>query len=169
MSQHPPSPSSDDIVQALLALATREHLGEGVTWAEVEAAINQLVDRPRAARLLREALERLDNPKTALNIADWLDQAARSREADARAAGRSGEKFLAPLQGVSLGALATSGFAYAAGTLDGIVSACVGSAAFLLAGASTTGRWMLSRREDLARQDAEALRRLAEIAQSREA
>jgi hypothetical protein len=65
---------------------------------------------------------------------------------------------------VSLGVLATTGLAFAAGTLGTLVAAPVFAGALVLSAAATYGRWRLSKRDDEAAADAEAIRRFAEAA-----
>jgi hypothetical protein len=155
---------AQDLVDALIAHASREGLGELVAWNDVEAAIMELAQLPDAATALRRQVDRLNDPEVALTLQDWFVRAADSRERDGKRAARPAEKILGPLQGVSLGAAATSAFFAAAGTLTLAAAFPAGLAALVIAGGTSYGRWRLSEREDDAKADANAIRRFAQIA-----
>jgi hypothetical protein len=155
------------LVEALVALAARQGLGEPIDWRDVESAVAALLDDPVAKRDLRALMVRLNDAEVARTLEDWFLRAADARDADAGDANRAGEKLLAPLQVVGLGGFATSGIALAAGTLAGTVGLPILAAAGVVAGAATWGRWRLSKREDDARADARAIRDFAAIARTR--
>lgn len=149
------------LVEALVALAARDGLGEPVDWADVRAALLALERDPVGASDLRRIVARVNDPAVPRTLRDWFLRAADEREGDADEAARAGEKLLAPLQLVSLGGVATGAIAAAAGTVGAALAIPVIGAAAVVAGAATYGRWRLSRREDTARRDARALRRMA--------
>lgn len=153
-----------DAVDALIAFAIRDGLGEPVAWAEAEALILRLRDDPLAPRRLRRRLASIEDPEAAGTLREWFLRLGREKEADARASARLGEKLAAPFQTVGLGAFATAGIAFAAGTLAGAIALPVVVAAGVTAGVATFARWVFSVREDRTRLSAEALRHLAEVA-----
>jgi len=165
MSGQPPRAAGRrTVVEALVALATRDGLGDSVEWADVMAAALAIVTDPVGPRDLRDVLLRVNDSGVMATLEDWFVRAAAEREGAGGAAGRAAEKLLAPLQTVSLGGAATSGLALAAGTVGLTLGAPLVVSGLVVAGATSYGRWRLSQREDAARAEAAAIRRLAEIA-----
>lgn len=151
------------LVTALLSHAAQDGLGEEVPWPEIEAAIGALAHDPMAPRALRQALRALNDAETAETLHDWLLSEVATREAAARAAARPAEKIVAPIQSISLGACVTGAALALAGTV-GVVPAGIMCTAALCSGvAASWSRMRLSRAEDSARADADAIRRLAAI------
>ena len=155
---------ANTVVDALIAHAARDGLGEDVSWAQVEAAISDLLGSPTAASNLRQRISKINDPEAALTLADWFDQASDGRDKDALDAARPAEKIFAPVQGVGFAGVATALFFAATGALALPAGVIIGAGAMGLAGVATYGRWRLSKREDEARSEAKALRRLAAIA-----
>lgn len=162
-----PDPANRQVLDALIALAARDGLDEEVRWDEVEPAIAGLLSATVSASNLRRRMEKVNDAEVALTLADWFERAADAREADADNAARPSEKVLAPLQGVWFGGAATAVILTAAGAMGLSTGAIVGAAALVGAAATTWGRLRQSGREDAARGDAKAIRRLAAVARSR--
>lgn len=158
------SERADKIIDSLIAHASREGLGEEVSWPQVEAAINDLLDIPTAASDLRMRVKGINNDEVRLTLEDWFNKAADARDNDALKARRPAEKILAPVQSVGLGGAVTVGILIATGALSLPAAAVVGTGLLVVAGASSYGRWKLSEREDDATQDAKHLKKFAKIA-----
>lgn len=152
------------LVDALIAHAAKDELGEQVIWSDVEAAVIELSGLDGAATVLRRQMDRLNDPDVARTLEDWFLRAATARDRDARDAARPAEKILAPLQGVAFGAAGTAAILAAAGTLGLAAAFPAGIAALVIAGGTSYSRWRLSEREDDAHADAKAIRRFGEIA-----
>lgn len=153
------------LVEALVALAARDGLGETVNWHEVRAAIRSLLEDPMGPRDLRNVLGEANNRTDIANtLEDWFLRAATERQEDAKAAARSAEKILAPIQTVSLGGAATSALGVVFGTITSWVAVPAAVCVLLVASVAGYGRWRLSKREDEAGIDADGMRRLAAIA-----
>ncbi len=150
-------PKDRTLVLALAAYAARDGLGETLPLEDVPAAVWALQDDAVGPRDLRAVMTRLNDPAVAATLEDWFIRAAAEREEDAQAAARAAERLLAPLQIATMGGGAASAAAIAAGT-------AVLAAALIVAAAASFGRWRLAKREDEAKADAAAIRRLAEIA-----
>lgn len=161
-----PSRPSHEIIDGLLALAAREGLGERVEWADVEAAVAALLDDSLAASDLRRRVGGLNDPEARLTLGDWLERAATARDTDAEDAARPADKVFAPFQAVGLGGAVTGALLTLTGALTLHAGAMVIAAGLLATAATTGGRWRLSRREDAAKKDAKAIRRLAEAVRS---
>ena len=159
-----PRSSYHTLVGALVALASRNGLGEDVDWADVRSLILELKRHPLGASDLRTILARVNDPAVRQTIHDWFLRAADEREGDADEASRAEEKLLAPLQTVSLGALATVAIGAAIGTIGAVVAAPLMLAGLAVAAAATFGRWRLSKRADTARREALVLKRLSDAA-----
>lgn len=158
-------PGSRTLVEALVALAARDGLGETVNWREVRAAIQSLTEDPLGPRDLRFVLGEINNRNdVAGTLEDWFIRAAAEREEDAKSAARSAEKILAPIYKVSLGGAATSALGLVFGTLSGTIAVPTAACVLAVATVAGYGRWKLSKREDEAVTDAEGMRRLAAIA-----
>lgn len=160
-------PSSLEIIDALIAFAARNGLGEDVPWEDIEIAISQLLDHPVAQSDLRGRMNQLNDPEVALTLADWFDRAADARDKDARDAARPSEKVLGPFQAVGFGSAGTAVILTATGALTLGAGLLIGVAALTFAGSVTFGRSRLSKREDVASADARKIRRLADIARKR--
>ena len=158
---------AQDIVDGLIARAAQDAAGEDVPWPLVEASAIELSDLPGSSTTLRRRLDKLNNPEIARTLEDWFRRAALSRTRDAKRAARPSEKLIAPMQTVAFGAAGTAAILAAAGTLAPAAGAFCGAIALVFAGVTSSVRWRLSKREDDAGSDADALRRLAEIAGSR--
>lgn len=153
------------LVEALVALAARDGLGETVNWHEVRAAIQSLLEDPLGPRDLRFLLGEINNRHDiTATLEDWFIRAATERDEDARAAARAAEKILAPIQTVSLGGAATSALGFAFGTITSAIAAPAAVCVLAVAAVAGYGRWKLSKREDEAASDAAGMRRLASIA-----
>lgn len=152
------------LVEALVALATREGLGDPVDWQDVRAATSALLDDPVGPRDLRAVMGRLNDKTVAETLSDWFVRAASERDADARAATRGAEKLLQPLQAVSFAIGASGAISLATGAMSVPIALPVALAGVIVGGAATYGRWRLAKRADEAADDAQAIRRLAEIA-----
>ncbi len=158
-------PVSRTLVEALVALAARDGLGETVNWHEVRAAIQSLSEDPLGPRDLRFVLGEINNRHDiASTLEDWFIRAATEREEDSKAAARSAEKILAPIQTVSLGVAATSALGFVLGTITSTIAIPAAFCVLMVAAVAGYGRWRLSRREDEAGLDAAGIRRLASIA-----
>ncbi|WP_132463665.1 hypothetical protein [Rhodovulum marinum] len=155
-------PPSFRIVDALIALAARDGLGETVDWHEVEAAIAALVLDPVGPSNLRRRMAKLNDPEVARTLNDWFLRAAADRGADAREAARPADTLLAPIQNVGLGAAATAAVLTAAGTLGLGAGVLIGLGALLAAGSASLGRYLLADRANRAQADADAIRRCIE-------
>ncbi len=158
-------PSSRTLVEALVALAAREGLGDAANWHEVRAAVQSLMEDPLGPRDLRYVLGEINNvTEIASTLEDWFVRAAAEREEDAKAAARSAEKILAPIYKVSLGGAATSALGLVFGSINSLVAVPTAACVLIVAAVAGYGRWRLSKREDEANADAQGMRRLAEIA-----
>lgn len=166
MSGPPPDMKTPSLALALVALATREGLGEPVVWPDVKGAIANLIADPVGPRDLRATVRDLNDADVAATLEDWFARAAAERDEDAKAANRAAEKLLAPLQIVSLGGGAAAALSVAVGTAGAIIGAPIAASAFIVGAAASCGRWRLSKREDEARTDVNAIHRLAAIAGS---
>ena len=153
-----------ELVEALVAYASRDGLGERVAWEEIVILIADLAVEPGAPTALRRHLGRLNDRDVAATLEDWFLRAAAERDLDAKHAARPSDKLLAPMQAVAFGAAGTAALLAMAGTLPLGAAILAGTAALALAGTTSYGRWTLSRREDLAQADAATIRRCAEIA-----
>ena len=162
-----PAIRSQEIIDALMALAARDGLGDEIAWSDVEPAIADLLDTAVSASNLRRRMEKVNDAEVALTMADWFERAADARAADARAAARPSEKVLAPIQGVGLGGTVTAVILASSGTLALAAGVILGVSGLILAGVATLARLRLSEREDTAKQDATAIRRLADVARKR--
>lgn len=152
------------LVEALVALAAREGLGEPVNWHEVRAAIQSLLEDPMGPRDLRFVLDEINNRDViSSTLEDWFVRAAVERDEDAKAAARAAEKILAPIQTVSLGGAATSALGFVFGTIASTIAGPAALCVLAVAGVAGYGRWKLSKREDEAHSDAAGMRRLATI------
>ena len=151
------------LVLALVALATRDGLGEPVDWDDVKAAVAALTIDPVGPRDLRAVAERLNDGAVAATLEDWFVRASVEREGDAQAAARAGEKLLAPLQIVGLGGATTAAIGVAVGTVGLAIGAPLIGATLAVGAAASYGRWRLSKREDEARVDAGAIQRMATL------
>ena len=160
-------PKSQTVIDALIALAARDGLGEEVVWEEVELAILDLLDAAVSTSNLRRRMDKLNDAEVALTLTDWFERAADAREEDAQNAARPSDKVLAPMQGVGYGAAVTAAILTATGALPVAASAIIIVSTIALAGGATYGRMRLSRREDKARQDAKAILRMAAITRAR--
>lgn len=154
------------LVEALVALATREGLGDPIDWLDVRAATTALLDDPIGPRDLRAVMERLNDKAVAITLSDWFIRAAAEREADAKAATRGAEKLLQPLLAISLGIGGTGAVAIASGSIALPVAVPIALCGLAVGIAATIGRWRLTKRADEALDEAQAIRRLAEIATS---
>lgn len=153
------------VVEALVALAARDGLGETVNWHEVRAAIQHLLEDPLGPRDLRFVLGEINNrTDIADTLEDWFMRGATERQEDAKAAARAAEKILAPIQTVSLGGAATSALGFVFGTITSWIAVPAAVCVLLVAAVAGYGRWRLSKREDEAGIDADGMRRLAAIA-----
>jgi hypothetical protein len=156
---------SRTLVEALVALAARDGLGETVNWHEVRAAIQYLLEDPLGPRDLRYVLGEVNNRMDiADTLEDWFMRAATERQEDAKAAARSAEKILAPIQTVSLGGAATSALGFVFGTITSWIAVPAAICVLLVAAVAGYGRWRLSKRGDEAVTDADGMHRLAAIA-----
>lgn len=152
------------LVEALVALATRVGLGDAVDWQDVRAATTALLDDPVGPRDLRAVMKRVNDPSVAFTLNDWFTRAAAEREADAKAATRGAEKLLQPLQTIAFGIGATGAVSLATGAMAVGVALPVALGGLIVGGAATYGRWRLTKRADEALSDAQAIRKLADIA-----
>lgn len=151
------------LVLALVALATRDGLGDPVDWDDVKAAVSALTDDPIGPRDLRVVAERLNDRAVAATLEDWFIRASVERDGDAQAAARAGEKLLAPLQIVGLGGATTAAIGVAVGTVGLTIGGPLIGATLAIGAAASYGRWRLSKREDEAKADAAAIQRMAAI------
>lgn len=159
-------PQRRTLVEALVASAAQDGLGEQVTWVTVQAAIQQLLIDPVGPRDLRHILGKITHRKDISHtLEDWFQRAARAREEDAKSAARAGEKLLAPIQIVSMAGALPWGLGYAFGTITLGIAIPITIGLLIIAAAASAARWKLSRREDEALSDAQAIRRLAQIAE----
>lgn len=153
-----------DAVDALIAHASQDCLGEDVDLTDVELAIADLHTDPMGASKLRRSLAKRNNKEICTTLEDWLLAAARARDSDAKDASRPNDKVMGPVQAVSLGAVVT-GIAFGlAGSMAPISAGVMIVAGLTSFGATSIYRLRLSRREDEAEEDAGQIRRLAEIA-----
>jgi hypothetical protein len=159
------TPERRTLVEALVALAARDGLGDTVNWHEVRAAIQSLLEDPLGPRDLRFVLGQINNrDDIAGTLEDWFVRAATERGEDAKTAARAAEKILAPIQTVSLGAAATTALGFVIGTITSTIAVPAALCVLAVASVAGYGRWRLSRREDEAQSDVAGMRRLAEIA-----
>ena len=153
------------LVEALVALAAREGLGDPINWHEVRAAIQSLLEDPVGPRDLRYVLGQINNrDDISSTLEDWFIRAAVERDEDGMSAARAAEKILAPIQTVSLGGTATSALGFVFGTIGSAIAGPAALCLLAVAGVAGYGRWKLSKREDEAQSDATGMRRLATIA-----
>lgn len=155
------------VIDALIALAARDGLGDDVPWDEVELAISQLLEAPVSMSNLRRRMEKVNDAEVALTLHDWFVLAADAREKDARDAARSSDKVLAPLQGVGYGSAVTAALFAGTGALGLVAGVAVAVSALVFAIGATMGRLRLSGREDAANDDVRAIRRMAKILRER--
>lgn len=154
--------ASDDtprhsLVEALLALASDDGLGNRLPWTDISATISALMDDPYAESDLRKFLAALNDISVAETLKSWLERYRDQRNTEGRDASRGEEKILTPMQ--ASGFTVTGGAVLA--TAIGTLSIPIGGPIIILFGGfaatCTWGRWVLSRRKDAASDDCELL------------
>lgn len=155
------------LVEALVALASRDGLGEQVAWDEVRAAIFALEDAPLGARDLRAILKRVNNPDVLDTLHDWFLRAASEREQNAEDASRAAQTVLTPFQRVSLAPMIAGLVGAVTGSFGAAIAVPLVVASLCVFAVATGGLWRLSKRSDDAQRDARALHRLAQLVDTR--
>ncbi|MEL7090356.1 MAG: hypothetical protein AAFN94_01350 [Pseudomonadota bacterium] len=151
-------------VHALVALATKDGLGEQLTWHTVLPVLLNIVQDPVGPRNCRRIFKQVNDPSALSTIEDWFNRAAAEREDSARDTERAAKMITRPVQRGAVGIAGGVGLALAVGTLTSGVGI-----PFLLAAGATVGgaTWVGWKQQSSAdRQDSLArdFRRLETIA-----
>ena len=152
-------------VDALVALAIRDGLGERLTWGEVLPVVLAVARDPIGPRNCRRLFVRVNDAQDLATIEDWFHRAAAERDASVRKTGRAVTMIARPVQRSALAGAAGIGLAMAVGTLASGPGALLLLVSLGVGGGATGVGYRLQTAADTETDLADMFRRLEAIAQ----
>lgn len=166
MSENNPQTSDEELgpVDALIFLATRDGLGENLTWGDVRPVLLAVAQNPVGPRDCRRRFREVNDTTVLATMEDWFHRAASERKASAQKTERASSMITMPVQRTGLAVLGGVGIAMAVGTMTAGTGIPFLIAAGAVAGGGTLAGWRQSTEAGAQRDLADVFHRLEAIA-----